>query len=806
MLKIRKAVVLGSGVMGSQIAAWLAACGIRVHLLDLASSELPEDPKLAKVLKPYGNSLPAALALENLKKLKPSPITSQSILDRIVVGNFEEDISLVAEADWVIEAIIEKIEYKKPLLKKVSEFHKAGIPITTNTSGIPLKDLCKDLPESFGKCFFGTHFFNPPRYMKLLEVIPHEGTDQQLMKHLANWIEQYVGKGIVYANDTINFIANRIGVFNIQATLKYMEKFDLNIETVDMLTGKLLGRPASATFRTMDVVGLDTFAHVAANVYNHIPNDPFHSYFKMPDWISELIQSGKLGQKTGSQGCYLKTKKAGKTQVLAYRPKTKEYTEQDTSTPEWLAGVHKIKDLSQRIKAIYEQKDNSAEFIQAVTTDTFAYSAYLLDEIASGLPKSLDDAMKWGFNWEMGPFELWQSLGYEFVHGKISDKLKGRGDKFEKKVAFYEPAPGSEAWQLFGPKKQWDFTNQRYTPVEQPIQKIKLPKSASLQDPRTVLKNNSASLLDIGDGVACLVFHSKMNTFNQEMLELCQQATALVNKSFSAMVVANDGAHFSAGADLKVILEYATSQNYSGIDNMLRNFQSAMSLFKFAPFPVITAPFGLVLGGGCEAALHGDQRILHMETYAGLVEVGVGLIPGAGGCKELAIRGYENAALGDSANALPFIQKMFMLIGMGKTSTSGQHAIEMGLFEKGSTKLCVSKEHQTSSAKFMALEMLQRGYTAPTPAKVQVLGDPGIQTFKMMLYNMVEGKQISAYDAILGEQVATVLCGGEIDRNSVVTEQQFLDLERRCFITLCKQPKTLERIEFMLKKGKPLRN
>lgn len=806
-LKIRRAAVLGSGVMGAQIAALLSAAGIRVHLLDLHSAEPPKDAKDAKLVGKNFRSARSVLAIENLKSLKPSPLFSSSVLAGIMPGNFEDDMSVLRECDWVVEAVIEKLEIKQQLFKRVMEYAKPGIPITTNTSGINLDDIAKNMPEEFVTNFFGTHFFNPPRYMKLLEVIPHGLTRKELIPEFSIWAEERLGKGVVHAFDTVNFIANRIGVFVNQATLQNMSKHGLNIETVDALTGKLMGRPSSATFRTMDVVGLDTFAHVAKNTFDRAPKDPYRDWFKMPPWIDELIGGGKLGQKSNNIGCYKKDKDStGKTVILAYRPETKSYSKQEIGNIPWIDAANRESNLIKRLSFILDQKGPHAEFIWDTLRDTFSYSAILMDEIAGGLPKPLDDAMKWGFNWEMGPFELWQGLGYEKILNKMhSDKSK-LPDWCKTGVKFYDVEPGSQEWFKNGPSDQFFSIKPTRPRIPSKPYDFRLPKFVSEGDPRVVASIKNASLVDIGDGVACLTFHSRMNALDSSIVEFILNSPKIVNQSFDALVFGNNGEAFSAGANLKEILEVIVKKDWQRLDQFIRLFQGALQTIKYAPFPVVAATHGLALGGGCEVALHCAHRVSAGETYAGLVEIGVGLLPAGGGTKELALRAYDLASQAERADPMPFLQRAFLLIGLAKTSSSASEAVEMGLFPSA-TSISLSRDHVVARAKSQALNMLACGYVPPTlRTDVKVVGDPGVQTFKMMLYNMLQQRQVSAHDALIAEHVARVLCGGEVDGGVAVTEQYLLDLEREAFVELCKTEKTVARIEHMLKTGAPLRN
>ncbi len=806
-LKIRRAAVLGSGVMGVQIAAHLAAAGVRTYLLDLPSDEAPDDPKLKKIVGKNVRSSRSILAIQQLKKMKPSPLSSVSVLPNIIPGNFDDDWSVLADADWVIEAVIERLDIKKEIHKKISETVRPGVPVTTNTSGIPLRDICANLPEHYQQSFFGTHFFNPPRYMHLLEIIGHGASDENLVSGLASWCSTRLGKGIVFASDTINFIGNRIGVLAIQATIKHQVESGLNIETVDALTGPLIGHPKSATFRTMDVVGLDTFAHVANNVYKSVKDDPYHAYFAMPEWLEKLIARGHVGQKSKSVGCYKKSKdEKGKTAILAYRPETDEYVTQEPQDFPWIAEAKKIKNLPERLKFIFSQDDAGAQFLWKVHRDIFSYSALLLEDIAHGLPQSLDEAMRWGFNWDAGPFELWQAIGSDF----IADKMKQDSAKLpawaDGSVEFYQPSPASPDWQITGAQEQLQIPQKKHIPVPHHPQHFKLPKAENTADKRVIVSNAVASLVDMGDGVGCLTFHSKMNTISEQTIELSQKAIAAVSQSLDGMVIANEGDAFSAGANLKSFVEYIEAKNFDGIDQMLRGFQGTMQMIKYAPFPTVTAPHGLTLGGGCEVSLHGSKVLLTNDTFAGLVEVGVGLLPAGGGCKELALRAYALQELGEKPDVSAFIQRAFMLIGMAQVSTSGLDAIEKGLYPQTS-EVSLSRDHQILRAKMLVRQMVDLGYAPPTPkTAVKVLGDPGIQTIKLMLYNMAEGRQVSPYDAFVGEKVAEILCGGAVDGGTLVSEQYLLDLERKNFIELCQQEKTQQRIMHMLKTGKPLRN
>lgn len=807
-LKIRKTAVLGAGVMGAQIAALLGAAGITTWLLDLELTEPPADAKLAKALGSKFRSGRAMGALETLKKLKPSPLLSESALELIIPGNFADDLSVISECDWIIEVVIEKLEIKRSIHKRISEYKRPGVPITTNTSGIPINDIVSELGDEYARDFFGTHFFNPPRYMKLLEVIAGTKTNPELFSQVSEWIESHLGKGVVIANDTVNFIANRVGVLSLQSTLHHMADLKLNFETVDQLTGKLMGRPSSGTLRTMDVVGLDTCVHVAKNVYDKASNAPLRNMFLAPSWLSQLIETGALGQKTNDKGCYLKSKDSkGKTEILVFRPDQNQYVKQEAQNFSWIGAAEKERNLLKRLNYILDQKDEGAELIWRILRDTFSYSALLCDEIASGEIKRIDDAIKWGFNWEMGPFELWQGLGFEKILERLKKDRAELPSWIKTGLAFYSPSPDSMAAETLGITEQFNSKKQKMQNVIAKPYDYILPNKENKEDKRVIFSNKSASLLDIGDGASLLVFHTKMNAVDADLLSLTQRALAYSSQHFDAMVIGNQGPAFSAGANLKSLLEQIERKDWTGIDQMLRQFQGTMQLIKYAPFPTVACPHGMTLGGGCEITLHASHRVVYSETYTGLVEVGVGLIPGGGGTKELALRAYDLAQQGDKADPFAFIQKNFMLIATGQVSTSGQNAVEMGLYPKSNTQFTLSRDRQISEAKATALNVRRLGFKTPLPRTgIKALGDGSINTLRMALYNMLEGRMISAYDAFVGERVATVLCGGEIDSGTVVDEAWFLDLERRVFVELCQQEKTKERIGYMLANGKALRN
>lgn len=806
---IKKATVLGAGVMGAQIAALLADAGVQVHLLDLTgdSEGGDEDQK-----KPDQRNAPVLRALEGLKKLKPNPWMSQASQSRIVPGNLSDDMSVVSESDWVIEAVVERLDVKKKIHRDIAAYVPPGVPVSTNTSGILLSEMADEFSADYAARFLGTHFFNPPRYMQLVEMIPHSQTDPEILQSLSQWIEQRLGKNIVVAADTVNFIANRIGVFALLAQMRHGERLGLNPETVDVLTGKLIGRPSSATYRTMDVVGLDTSFLVAGNVYQREPQDPYRDYFKPSEWIQKLLDLGHLGQKSGSKGVYWKTKDSeGRREIRCFRGQKESYEPLDVTAFPWQGKASGFKDLFQRISWIIAQDDSGAELVWKSWSDVFSYSALLVEQIAGGSPHKIDDAMRWGFQWQWGPFETWQGLGFHQITKRMMDEGARLPQWIKDAVedpdfAFYRPMPWQEPWMCGEERMEYRVDEQSLSSLALKIHKIGLPTTAWTGDSRWVKGNGAASLLDGGDGVAILNFHTKMNAIDRDLLVMIQESVEHVGEHFKALVIANDGAAFSAGADLKMLLGLVEAQAYEEIDDVLRQFQGAMQALKFAPFPVVSAPHGMVLGGGCEVTLHTSHRHAAAESYVGLVEAGVGLIPAAGGTKELALRAYLLAEHYHQDPML-FLEKPFKTVAMAQVSSSVQEAVTLGLYPSEGTSFTLSRDHQTLEAKKIALLAVEQGYRPKQVSRnIAVAGSAGWETFKMMLYNMKKGAMISEHDSLVAEKLAYVLCGGDVDRGTRVDENWLLDLERAAFVELCSESRTKGRIAHMLKTGKALRN
>ena len=649
--------------------------------------------------------------------------------------------------------------------------------------------------------------------MSLVEIIPHEQTNPELLGGVYEWIERRLGKNIVITRDTVNFIANRIGVFALLAQHYHGERLGLNPETVDALTGKLMGRPSSATYRTMDVVGLDTSFIVAKNIYDRVPDDPYREYFQAPQWIKDLCERGHLGQKSDSKGVYFKTRdERGRRQIQVYNLVTGDYGVQNIATPPWFAEASKIRDLFKRTEKILDFDDPGAQLVWKSWSDVFSYSALLLEEIAEGSPQKIDQAMRYGFQWQWGPFEVWQGLGFHKVARRMIEEGTSVPAWVESAVqdenfALYAPAPWDEAWSRGTDRQEYRPGHESRVGIPAPQHKIILPAFPSPTDSRWLKGNGAASLLDVGDDVSVLNFHTKMNSIGRDLLVMIGEAVEYIDQNKGrGLVVANDGRAFSAGADLGMLLELIEKDQFDDVDDVLRLFQGTMQALKFASFPVVSAPHGMTLGGGCEVTLHTAYRHVAGEAYVGLVEAGVGLIPAAGGTKELALRCY---ALAEHYQKDPmvFLEKVFMTVAEAQVSTSGPQAVTLGLYPEANTSFTLSRDHQCSEAKKIALGASELGYRRKKAKDgIAVAGYPGWETFKMMLYNLEKGDMISAHDSLVAEKLAWVLCGGDLERGTKVDESWFLDLERRAFVALCREVKTRERITHMLKTGKPLRN
>ncbi len=797
MSSIERAAVIGAGVMGSGLAAHLANAGIPTLLLDIVppdGSGVPGDPASAN----YRNAF-AARGLQTALKIKPAAFFVKEGARLVQTGNLDDDLELLRDVDWVLEAVVERLDIKQQLFEKIAPFLKPGALLSTNTSGLSIEEMAAVMPADLQPRFAGTHFFNPPRYLRLVEVIPHSGTDPRVASALAAVCQETLGKGIVHAKDTPNFIANRVGVYSIMAVIRTMLDDGYTIEEIDALTGSVMGRPKSATFRTADVVGLDTFVHAANTVYQRATNDEQREVIKPPALIERLVAENRLGQKTG-EGFYKKVKQDGKSVILTLDTDTFDYRE--AQRPK-LGSLDMAKAMEggalARIGALVGAKDRGGQFVWKTLSDTMVYAANRLGEIADDV-LNIDRAMRWGFGWQHGPFELWDALGVE----KVVKRLESEGREVPEAARKVLSTSQQSFYHRDDNFKTFYFASGEHREQEEPLGTIdlKLLKARGA----VVKKNAGASLVDMGDGVLGLEFHSKMNSIGSDIISMVFAGIKETEANFDAMVVGNHGRNFSVGANLMLLLLEAQDGNYEEIDLMVRQFQKATMALKYCKRPVVAAPFGMTLGGGCEIMLGCPNVFASAETYTGLVEVGVGLIPAGGGCKELLIRNLEGMPRVDGIDLFPAVRAAFETIGLAKVSTSAVEAKQMRLL-RHSDGVAMNPDRLLFSAKAMALGLATQGYRRPDPTiQIPVVGRTGIGAIKTNLYNMREGGFISEYDQYIGGELARILCGGELASGTLVDEQYLLDLEREVFLRLVGQRKTLERMQFMLKKGKPLRN
>jgi 3-hydroxyacyl-CoA dehydrogenase len=776
---VKKLVVLGSGVMGSQIAAHAVACGLDVVLLDMPAKEGSDRSALAR------------RALEGLRKLKPSPLQLPEHATAVRPGNFEDDWAQLKDADWVLEVVIEDIEIKRALLGRVAEMVPARTIVSSNTSGLGIGAMSSVLPAALKKRFLGTHFFNPPRYLKLLEIIPGPETDPAVVQTMARLGDELLGKGVVLCKDTPLFIGNRVGMYAFAAAMRAMADMDLTIEEVDALTGPAIGRARSATFRTGDIAGVDVAYKVATHLYQAVPNDPERETFKVPDFVKQMVERKWLGEKTGG-GFY--KKEGSEIRTLDY--KTMEYRERKKARFASVDAAMNVPDLGPRLQQILAGKDKAAEFLWRVLSSTCLYAASLVREISDDVV-SIDRALEWGYAWNEGPFRVLDALGPKAVAERAKAEGKRVPALLEALVAsgrptFYMKEEGRRT--MFGPKG--------VVPVPERSGVLDL---SVVRDRGGVKKKNAgATLLDLGDGVALVEFHSKMNTLGADAIEMLLGSVKEARATFDALVVANQGEHFSAGANIMLVLMAAQEEEWDDLDLMIRRFQQGTMALKYSEVPVVVAPFGMTLGGGAEVTLHAARVRASAETYMGLVEVGVGVIPAGGGTKEMTIRCLDRAAGLEVPDLFPFLKRAFDLIGFAKVSTSGAEAQRM--FLTAADGVAANPDRLIEDAKQTALGLARGGYRAPKPrTDVPALGRPALATFKAGIHNALRASQISEHDALIGTKLATILCGGD-RAPGTISEQGLLDLEREAFLSLMGTKKTQERIQHMLKEGKPLRN
>ncbi|MCC6575956.1 MAG: enoyl-CoA hydratase/isomerase family protein, partial [Flavobacteriales bacterium] len=777
---------------GSRIACHFANVGAEVLLLDIVPKEAAESTKPAERNKLVNDALAAAL------KSNPSPIYDKRFAKRITTGNFTDDLPKIKDCDWVIEVVVERLDIKQQVLANVEKHRKPGTLITTNTSGIPIHAIAEGRSDDFRKHFCGTHFFNPPRYLPLLELIPGPDTDPAVLSFLEDYGSRVLGKVTVLCKDTPAFIANRIGVFGIMGLFHLVEEMGLTVEEVDRLTGPVLGRPKSATFRTADVVGLDTLVHVAKGVQANCPNDEQNATFALPNYLQQMVEKNMLGSKTG-KGFFFKDRSSLKGEILQLDLKTLEYVPQVKPKFATLDAARKEDDLKKRMTILYTGSDKAGEFYRKSFHGLFAYVSHRIPEITDALYK-IDDAMRAGFGWEMGPFELWDAVGV----GKVKEEIgKLKAETIAPWVEEMLAAGHTSFYKTEGGKRlYYDIASKSYKPVPRAEGTIVL---SELPESSIIWQNKSCWVRDLGDGILCVSWSTKMNTFGAEVIQGLNKAIDLAEQGYKGLVVYNDGALFSAGANVGMIFMMAVEQEYDDLDMAVRTFQNTMMRMRHSSIPVVAAPHQLCLGGGTELCLHADKVVAHAETYMGLVEFGVGVIPGGGGSKEFALRLSDEMKEGDiRINAL---RERFLTIGQAKVSTSGEEAFALGYLRRGTDEVIVSRAHQLAHAKSCALDLWERGYTKPPMRKdIKVLGREGLGIVYVGANSMQSGNYISEHDTLISQKLGYVLCGGDLSEPTEVSEQYLLDLERKAFLELCMQRKTLERLQSIITSGKVLRN
>jgi 3-hydroxyacyl-CoA dehydrogenase len=829
---IRSVAVIGSGVMGSRIACLFAGIGVRVLLLDIVAPQSEGEKK-------YDRNKIVKDALQAALKSKPSPVYSKENAGLIQTGNLEDDLYKIAECDWIIEVVVERLDIKQKVFEQIEKFRKPGTIISSNTSGIPIHLMTGGRSEDFQQHFCGTHFFNPPRYLKLLEIIPAPNTKKEIIDFLMEYGDRFLGKTTVLCKDTPAFIANRVGVFGFMAVFHVMQQLGLNIDEIDALTGPILGRPKSATFRTGDIVGLDTLVHVAKALPENAPNDEAKDIFNLPPFLEKMVENKWLGDKTG-QGFYKKVKvpppsdpiyysendtssnkekatkatfttspesrgderktaplAAPKSEIFTLNLQSMQYESKKKSKLATIEAAKPVDDLAKRLRVLYSGQDKAGEFYRQFHHLLFSYVSNRVPEIADELYK-IDDALKAGFGWEIGAFESWDALGV----AKTLEQMKAKGLK----VATWVEEMLTKGFTSFykienGQRKYYDQRSQSYQPI---------PGSGSFiilehLDEKIVWKNSACALYDIGDDVVALRWNTKMNSIGGEVLEGVNKSVAIAEERYKGLVIANSGANFSAGANVGLIFMFAIEQEYDELDFAIRQFQNTTMRLRYSSIPVVVAPHGMTLGGGCEMCLHADAVQAAAESYIGLVEMGVGLIPGGGGTKELVLRASDRNMKEDIE--LNYLQQLFIMVGTAKVSTSAQEAFDMYFLRKGTDGISMNPDRRIGDAKRKVQLLHEQGYTQPAPRHdIKVQGRGGLGPLLSGIHAMWRGNYISDYDKFVAEKLAYVMCGGDLTQAGLVSEQYLLDLEREAFLSLCGQRKTLERLQSILQTGKPLRN
>ena len=801
--RIQKAVVLGAGTMGARIAAHFTNAGLPCLLLDI----VPKDAA------PAGRNKIVLAGLDAAKKAKPAAFFTPALAAKVSIGNFEDDLPRIADADWIIEVVAENLEIKRGLLSKVAQFRKPGSIVTTNTSGLPVHLIAEGLPEEFQQHWAGTHFFNPPRYMKLVEVIPGPKTLPEVLNTLSDFCDRQLGKGVVLAKDTPNFIANRIGTFSMLNALRLMQSLGMTIEEVDACTGPAVGWPKSATFRTADIVGLDVLTHVVKNIYETAPNDESRESYKIPSFVEEMAKRKWLGDKTG-QGFYKRVKSGqGEKEILTLDLATMEYREKQKARFASIEAGKAVEDTRERLRGLLtplfegQKTDKAQQFMWGGLSEMCLYAGRRMPEIADNIV-DVDRAMRWGFAWELGPFEMVDAIGLAAFVAQIKKENRALPTVFEKalsagRTSFYESSKGETS--------VFDLATGKTQKIEEPagILILKSLKEAG----REVERNSGASLIDLGDGVVCCEFHSKMNAIGADLIAMIHKGIKRLDTDFDAMVIANQAANFSVGANLMLVLVGAQEQEWDELHMAVKQFQNINLAIKYAPKPIVAAPQGMALGGGCEISLHAAKIHSAAEAYIGLVEVGVGLIPGGGGTKEMLIRANEHAAGGEDLDLFHALKPVFETIAMAKVGTSAEECRDMG-FLRRDDGVSMNRDRLVADAKEAALALVRGGWKplaaswqeGAQTTQIKVLGESFLAAAKLAVHLLQRGGYATDYDGHVARKLANILAGGLLSSSQLVSEQYILDLEREAFVSLCGEKKTQERIAHTLKTGKPLRN
>ena len=787
---IKKVAILGSGVMGSRIACHFAGIGVNILLLDMVPKEAMESNKPAERNKLVNDALQAAL------KSNPSPVYTKATAKKITTGNFDDNLQEIAGVDWIIEVVVERLDIKQMMYEKIEKYRKPGTLITSNTSGIPIHLMTEGRSEDFKKHFCGSHFFNPPRYLRLLEIIPTPHTSPEVVDFLMEYGDIFLGKTTVHCKDTPAFIANRIGVFSIMLIFNSMEKLGLTIDEIEALTGPIIGRPKSATFRTADIVGIDTLVKVAKGVADNCPQDEARAIFNIPTWLEKMLTNNWLGDKTG-QGFFKKLKSEASKEILTLNLQTLEYGARNKPKFASLEAAKPIEDLKQRLQLLQASPDKAGDFYKAFHYGLFAYIAHRIPEISDELYR-VDDAMMAGFGWEIGAFESWDTLGVT----KTVAAMKAAGHAVAPWVDTMLANGITSFYKVENGKKLcYDVASGVYKALPGGDAFLVLKNKAD----KLVWKNSACRLYDIGDGIAGFEWNSKMNSIGGEVLEGLNKAITLSEEKFNGLVIANEGPNFSAGANVGMIFMLAIEQEYDELDMAIRMFQNTMMRVRYSSIPVAVAPHALTLGGACEMSLHADVVCAAAETYIGLVELGVGLIPGGGGTKEFVLRAGDE--MHDEEPETITLKNRFLSIATAKVATSAAEAFDMGILRKGQDHIVMNMGRRIATAKSSVMDLHAQGYTMPTVRKdVKVLGRSALGALLAGINGMQKAGYATAHDAVVAKKLAYVMCGGDLSEQSLVSEQYLLDLEREAFLSLCGEKKTLERIQSVLKSGRPIRN